>query len=195
VKPKFPRVPVMSVLSLLLLVALIVIWVRSRRHADMLCFFTPAGHLQAVATDRTGLVLFFSDVPFGQEMGLTADALSSSRDEFSEVRDFVFDPTAPSHHFLGFRIATGKMQWSWKYTSMIVPYWALLVVLAIGPLAMFRCLWTRIGRQRRGQCLACGYDLRHSTGRCPECGEEISANRRGRPAAAGLPATEPPAEA
>lgn len=54
----------------------------------------------------------------------------------------------------------------------IVPYWMLLLV---GGLAVFgrRLVWTPIvrrRRRRRGLCQACGYDLRGSAERCPECG-------------------------
>ena len=54
----------------------------------------------------------------------------------------------------------------------IVPYW--VVLLAVATLAFGkRLLWTPIvrrRRRRRGRCVACGYDLRGSTDRCPECG-------------------------
>ena len=51
-----------------------------------------------------------------------------------------------------------------------VPYWALCAAFAVAPLV--RGLgWVR--RRRRdavGHCRRCGYDLRATPGRCPECG-------------------------
>jgi hypothetical protein len=53
------------------------------------------------------------------------------------------------------------------------PLWMLLVVLAILP-----CTWLlhrRLRRPRPGICATCGYDLRASNNRCPECGSPIPA--------------------
>jgi hypothetical protein len=53
------------------------------------------------------------------------------------------------------------------------PHWALVLVLAGAPLlaavAPVRRLRRR-SRRCRGLCPACGYDLRQSPDRCPECG-------------------------
>jgi hypothetical protein len=56
--------------------------------------------------------------------------------------------------------------------AVAVPLWSLLLLLAVWPAWH---LWTvrRDGpekRRRRGLCAHCGYDLRASAERCPECG-------------------------
>jgi hypothetical protein len=60
--------------------------------------------------------------------------------------------------------------------SVSVPYWFLCLLTALLPISRFvipRIGQTRRERKRLGLCLNCGYDLRASTDRCPECGTEI----------------------
>ena len=62
-----------SLLAFVLLAAIVLAWAGATDRSYVFQFLTPAGHLQALGSDRTGLVLFFSDIPFGREMGLSAD--------------------------------------------------------------------------------------------------------------------------
>ena len=56
-----------------------------------------------------------------------------------------------------------------------LPYWLIVPATGVPPVLYLRRLvtWRRRSRVRRGLCGRCGYDLRASTGRCPECGEAI----------------------
>ena len=57
-------------------------------------------------------------------------------------------------------------------TSWWVPHWFLAAVLAM-PLALWLVIARPLRARRRRalrQCVQCGYDLRASAGRCPECG-------------------------
>ncbi|HEX8914105.1 MAG TPA: zinc ribbon domain-containing protein [Humisphaera sp.] len=66
-----------------------------------------------------------------------------------------------------------------------VPWWSVGVTFAIVPTAWViatvarwrRSLLTR-RNGRRGLCTACGYDLRHTPDRCPECGRVVKTSFR-----------------
>ena len=51
-----------------------------------------------------------------------------------------------------------------------VPLWAVAAVLALPVSARAARVARYRRRERRGLCVACGYDLRHGEGGCPECG-------------------------
>ena len=51
-----------------------------------------------------------------------------------------------------------------------VPYWIPAAAAAALPLIWLRRVRRTARRRRDGQCARCGYDLRASPGRCPECG-------------------------
>jgi hypothetical protein len=77
--------------------------------------------------------------------------------------------------FLGFGYRTGNYvsfrgEDSWY--EWTVPYWFLVLALAVLPsLAISKALRKRHQR-KSGHCPACGYDLRATPDRCPECGRE-----------------------
>jgi len=57
------------------------------------------------------------------------------------------------------------------FLSLSVPFWFLAVVTGAWPIAR-GVLWMRRGRRGLGggYCTSCGYDLRATPDRCPECG-------------------------
>jgi hypothetical protein len=69
---------------------------------------------------------------------------------------------------------TGGIKWFNYNHAISFPVWAPLVIGCVLP-AISGYRWRRQRRRRlRGWCLACGYDLRASAGRCPECGTRAS---------------------
>jgi hypothetical protein len=61
---------------------------------------------------------------------------------------------------------------SWENDSILLPFWFLTSSFAMLSLLCARRDLRQRYRAWRQQCLACGYDLRASPGRCPECGTD-----------------------
>jgi hypothetical protein len=70
------------------------------------------------------------------------------------------------HHFLdGIRVPS--------FTDVLCPTWAVIAVLLL-PMGLWAIIiWRQRKKAAAGHCAGCGYDLRASPERCPECGRAV----------------------
>jgi hypothetical protein len=164
----------LTLLSLLLCAASIAMWIRSYKVLDY--YGAPLGPIRFE---------FDSGAGWPQAL-LAADVVTNTyNDGWRSVRG---TPTprqwatgwrpGPNRFGFGFHLlrTVGPPQGNWRYGRrpiLIVwaPYWCLTCVFAILPgLAVPLRIRRRRRLNREGRCRSCGYDLRATPDRCPECG-------------------------
>jgi hypothetical protein len=157
---------VLTALSLLLFVAVVAVWVRSYFAAEYV-WYQPAGRvIELIATKgklecyraRFGANSRFAFTErFGRRPGPPWDIVPGG-------------PGSPGGwNFAGFghvRVVDA----SGDVTMDVVPLWALVLAAAVAPALGLRRRLLRRARGRTGLCPVCGYDLRATPDRCPECG-------------------------
>ena len=81
---------------------------------------------------------------------------------------------------LGFAVANGTASpVAVSITGVLVPNWFLLALSVLAPsrwVTLHRGRWRRQRLAAAGLCRRCGYDLRATTDRCPECGLTVERN-------------------
>ena len=159
-------------LSLLAWVAVVGLWVQSYRHSSV---FVAADAHKAVASIHGRLVIV-SPKYYMDDFEIPA---SVARPEFQ----FDMDPwevkllvraTAAECRMLPLGIGVPRYFHSFPST-WILPYWLLGMIFGVLPGAWLAKRWGRRRKHHEGLCVKCGYDLRASRERCPECGMAIPA--------------------
>lgn len=175
---------VVMVLSLISAGGLAALWVRSYWRADSVMAWNTRGRLAAESragyftVERSGI---YGDAPGVHWLNYRINPIALER---RGMRAYVV------HSFIGFyysrdvrpgsnvqlfgelaekglRTPAGALRREW----WSAPFWAVCP-LAVAP--GLSILWSRYRLRRRrssGLCRSCGYDLRASPERCPECGE------------------------
>jgi hypothetical protein len=168
-----------SVLSLLLCVATCVLWVRSYRLSEWIAWRC-AGGARSVRSARGSV-----------EVALLLADWSKYPSEFHGPK-YQRDVVRPAFNYLLLlggswddRDFNGQwlgFEWHHKrnrrqgvlHGLAVVPFWFLVMATAAPPVAWIRHrLRSRVHGRRRselGLCASCGYDMRATPQRCPECG-------------------------
>ena len=166
--------------SLLLCIASAFLWVRSFRATDIVSRLYTQRIAGGIQYRSRQLLSGRGGVAFSLRHGVRT--VSDERDILLANYEFRHEITPPYDSI--FPNTHNDPEWLWRGfqvmrfvpnpksdqrgATVTVPYWALIGLGAIAPtLSLWRF---RQSRPLRGHCPSCGYDLRASPERCPECG-------------------------
>ena len=151
-------------LSVILFVATVALWVRSYSTADMLWYGRP-GWRHGLITEP-GVIRLFKDRHRPKDSAPGKFWYTHWKQGPRYRPEFY---QAVHWHRWGFSFVTDREGDGFmRRLTFALPYWFVLVIVAALPAA--RSMPGRPHRRRDGRCLNCGYDLRATPERCPECG-------------------------
>ena len=179
----------LTVLSLLLCVAVCVLWVRSYWAVDACRFVTydrsDSRRTVLSAEMRPGVVRGVIRLTWERSSGMTVTEAAAEKADLTpgwgytryppDPLDFDFVPPDPFNK-LGFchvrwsGPAPGFSSAAMSLYEFTAPWWSIALPAAALPAAWCWHRWRSRARMRAGHCPGCGYDLRATPGRCPECG-------------------------
>ena len=160
--------------SALLFVATCILWIRSYWVGDWLIierFYRHSTSADQVfaPTDFyrfTGLLFGSGHVALTWEPERSEDPMRRVRLIQLDTGPTDLSPPLDANSTFWNRLGFFTLEFPGSSTLHILPLWSIVVFLSLFP-----ALWLRgLGRRHRDGCPNCGYDLRASPDRCPECG-------------------------
>jgi hypothetical protein len=79
--------------------------------------------------------------------------------------------------FGSFFRSDGHGQYGRRSNVLFFPFWPAMVLFSIAPAITFVRRRRSAARRSRNHCVKCGYDLRATPDRCPECGATQTSSR------------------
>ena len=143
--------------SIPILIAVIALWVRSHSYAEHLAHHSESGSWSA--TNARGL--------------LNVERIHGfvSADGWEYKGDIATGPIGvPRHRLMTTDNGLYASYRSGHTAGLYVRHRTIVALLAATPIAYLFVWSVRRWRRNPGHCRKCGYDLRASHGRCPECG-------------------------
>jgi len=191
---------IVSALSILLCVAVIVFWIRGQYKADWFQWSKtdPQANIwrgHDLSNGRSGVYLswqwFSFDRPgHAEEYAKLVQRPGGFGHMTSDPQSMPYKGTFWNRLGFGSHGAgvisdhSGTMQdpsyYRYTFDGCHIPYWFLLLLFGVASLPVLLHIRNHRRRARRirlGQCIACGYDLRATTQRCPECGHDATAQK------------------
>jgi hypothetical protein len=149
---------IIAAVFLLVALAIAALWVRGLYARDQLTTQI-AGHKLVIAI-------------FPQHVYVIAVPATSEHVATRLVTGLPVYPSRPRYWEVQYRQRPGVV------TRVGVPFWLPLMFAVVPPLWWLIQRLRNLRRHRDGLCRECGYDLRASRERCPECGTPIVAKER-----------------
>jgi hypothetical protein len=136
--------------SLVLCVATVSLWVRSYWAADRIERYDKVGSM--TLGSRDGALGFWRD-----------------SDWSGATRGIYYRKVESEWPFSGTMTFSAHVRYGTQL-RVILPHWVLALLFAMLSAFCFRSAVRSRRRHREGRCPACGYDVRATPDRCPECG-------------------------
>jgi hypothetical protein len=173
-----------TVLSLGMCLVSVILWVRCLFVFDLISFDAGGRSFQIWTPDRT-LFLQWTSRPYRTPKWETEGAfhmisfLQTLQPQYRVAEGVSGKPH--TYSWLGFYLTPAYYQPPYYniagcwFTDLGVPFYALFAMTLALPALQLRAAMRRGARVRRGLCITCGYDVRATPERCPECGQHPTA--------------------
>jgi hypothetical protein len=155
----------LTTLSLLLCVAVVAVWVRSYSTHRAIWGYTRSALLDVGTAD--GRLVFVVDPSRPGGTGIQFDAFEAPLSLWRE-HPWVSECTDGDDLALWPAVIGDPGSHPW---GIVVPFWIVAAVLGWMPACTLFHWLRRTGQHLGSACAECGYDLRATPDRCPECGE------------------------